>query len=378
MRNKFVPILATALVAFGLVMVPAVTAEAATTGKITIQVVNPANKKLMLKNAAVTLTSGAKVLHGVTNKVGKVTFRVPAGAKQRISMTKTGYLPFTSKLIKGKAHKVLSLRVPITKGATIAGTVTGEGGTKLSNSIVSVFTTAGTFVTSATTNSVGAYTVSGLKSGKYHVQFNSRSFYDATNTAITGFSSTYWPTAATWANSTAITVKNQGKKTKASVVKAISAVVPVGHSIIGGISIVDVASEGWAGLVGANDSLNTAGPLNGLGTGFNFKVPAGKYKLWVTNGLTGDLARTYWYTGSLLPSLNPADAAEIDFDGTADTHISLISLTPQTPPTDLPPVTVPPITVLPTGNDPLIVITVPPIVLPLPIPPIVIGPIKIL
>jgi hypothetical protein len=360
MNRKVLSVVATAVVAFGLIALPATTATAATTGRITVQLVAPSGHKLTLKAQQVTATAGNTVIHGVTNRAGKVVFALPAGSKQAFSATRTGYLAALSKLKTVKAGHTLGLKLKLTKGATLSGTVLKSTGGALSGAIVGAYTAAGKYVASGITNAKGAYKIVGLKSGSYHVQFNGKSFYDTTSSAVTDFTTAYWKNASGWSSSAVVTVHNQGKKSAASAIKRISSTVGTGHSILSSLSIANILSNGWVGLKGVNDATSSAAQLpDGLLTGVGFRVPAGDYKMWVTNGLSGALARTYWYTGGLLPSTNEADAQTIHFTGTADLSISMSSLFDIIPPVDLPPATVPPI------STPPISVTIPPIVLPL-------------
>lgn len=327
MKFKAVPAITVVAVVCAAVLLPALPASAASTGTIIVQVQRPSGSSLSLSNVVVTATSAASTITRKTDRHGRVSFRLPSKAIERITVAKSGYITGTHSRLKVVANRTLHPRVTLAKGATATGTLTRATGGALANSVVTLFTRAGTFVQSTKTNSRGIYKFIGLKSGSYVPQFNSRTVYDTASAAITGFTTTYL-TGTDWATAHAITLHNQGRTSAASVLTRLNSVVPVGHSLSGGLSIVDLGSSGSVGLQGSNAATSIVGPLTGLGTGFDLRIPRGTYKLWISNGLSGSSERKLWYTGSaIVPSFNESDAATVTFSGDTDMNVTMNLLT---------------------------------------------------
>ena len=105
------------------------------------------------------------------------------------------------------------------------------GGKALANAKVNVLSKSGAVLTSTNTDSAGKYTVQGLATGSYRLQFNGRQYvgpYES-DAAARDYAWSYWGSSSgSWAKAASIAVKQQGKKTAPSVKTNVNSVVTAG------------------------------------------------------------------------------------------------------------------------------------------------------
>jgi len=122
--------------------------------------------------SATTSWDGSYTLPAIAPGDYKVYFVGPAG-KGYISEFYDDKPTLTAATPVGvAAGRTTALRdAVLASGGTIAGTVTGDGGTALKDAVVAAYTSTGTFVTSATTSAAGAYELPAVPAGDYRVLF---------------------------------------------------------------------------------------------------------------------------------------------------------------------------------------------------------------
>jgi len=231
-------LVAAVLVASALVLVPGVTAQAASTGTVSVQLTDPARKAWKVGGVTVSVNSTTSSFYREvkTDYRGIATFKgVPTSAKLLVE-ARTYYNLYwylgSSKanvaVAKGKTKKV---SLPVALGATISGTVKKPGGKALANAKVNVLSKSGAVLTSTNTDSAGKYTVQGLATGSYRLQFNGRQYvgpYES-DAAARDYAWSYWGSSSgSWAKAASIAVKQQGKKTAPSVKTNVNSVVTAG------------------------------------------------------------------------------------------------------------------------------------------------------
>jgi len=100
----------------------------------------------------------------------------------------------------------------------------------LGQSKVTLLTSAGVYVDEKTTDAAGRYKFSGLRTGKYKVQFNSRQYVNTP--AATGYSWAYWGSPnGDWTKAVALSIYNQTSKVKASVLTKGNMTLPKGTTV---------------------------------------------------------------------------------------------------------------------------------------------------
>ena len=310
--------------ASSLASVPARTADsapapqAAAKASIIVQLVSPTKKPLALDGAYVSIaTPDFEFVQGrSTNDSGRARFSVPAGVALDIDANKAGYVTGTRHIGDATAGATTVLRVVLPKGASIAGTVRTAAGVVLKGSTVTVFKTNGQWVDSAVSSTKGAYRISGLASGRYRVQFNSRVDDPPRPVVITNYAWNYWK-AASWGTANAVVLTQQTSSAAATARKAVNGAVPRGSSIRGEVSIPGLAGGADVGLEPPNFVDRAIGRLNSAGTAFSLKAVKGKYRVYVWgDDETDDM---WWYTGDTTPpSRDEDDAKLVSFSGTAD------------------------------------------------------------
>lgn len=290
---------------------------AAADGTVTVQLVTPAKAALRLAKATVEIYSDdfSILRTKKTNSDGRAKFSLPSGTPLTIYTTRAGFVDSVRHIAGVTAGATSTLRVALPRGATVSGTVVNESSTPLRGSTVSVYSPSGTPLVSTVANAKGIYRITGLSTGSYRVQFNSRVSDSPRPGVITNYAWNYWKKSS-WASATPISLKQQTATTAATVRKKINSVVPTGKSIKGALSVAGLSGGADVGLEALNYVDTTFGRLNAAGTAFSVKAVKGKYRVYVWGDDAAD--DIWWYTGETTPpSHDEDDAKVVTFSGAA-------------------------------------------------------------
>ncbi|HEY5111018.1 MAG TPA: carboxypeptidase regulatory-like domain-containing protein [Acidimicrobiales bacterium] len=134
---------------------------------------------------ATTGSDGTYTVSGLAPGTYTLEFSIGCGVSGNYATQDSGAITVTS-----STSSVTGINAVMTAGATISGTVTDSSNAPLSGICVDALNASGIVVDTATTGSDGTYTMTGLASGSYHVQFSSgcgsgsyaTQFYNATST----------------------------------------------------------------------------------------------------------------------------------------------------------------------------------------------------
>jgi len=224
------------LVATGLALVPAVTAQAASNGIISVQLVDQAGKPWKVGEIAVSINSTTSNYYrqATSDYRGIVTFKsVPTSARLTVqahpeyNMWYVGGAKGNVTVSKNKTTKVA---VKVAMGGSVSGIIRTSAGVPLAQSKVTLLTTTGAYVQEKTTDESGYYKFSGLRTGTYKLQFNSRQYVN-TNAART-YSWAYWGAPdGDWSAAKTISIVHQGAKVKPSALTKGNITLPRGTTV---------------------------------------------------------------------------------------------------------------------------------------------------
>ena len=311
MKIRLLAAAAVAALAVAGLSVPA-PALAAGTGNLTVQVVTPNGAPLQVTGLNIQVYEGNDFnTGGNTDSSGKLPFSgIPASSKIRvvyIPASGSGYLSKTLTNVKLSTGQTKTVDIVAAKGATVSGKITaGSAQTALNGADVALLTSKGYVADYATSDSSGDFTISGIASGSYRIQFNTRQEH-ITQSAQTSFAWSYW--AGTGKASTLKLAS--GKKLKVSAQTAhapASAITGITGSVSNSI-LVNGAVSYWSPASGhagqrvdfvattAADSFSTL--LNSAGQLATPVVP-GKYKISIQGDEDTILAvfPEYWYVSN--------------------------------------------------------------------------------
>jgi hypothetical protein len=258
-----------------------------------------------------------------TNGLGQVTYTgVPAGVHLTVNaFSNSAYVGSSKSDLEVTSGHTLTVKLVYAFGATVNGTLISGG--PLSGADVALLGASGKLHYYATTNGSGAFSITGVKSGTYRVQFNSRKVHSQTFAALNaGWS--YWNGATSqstrnWISANTLTVVQQTAHAGPST-KTVSGAVGALYTLSGDVEYWSPASS-HAGqdvqIVGtyAADSFDTK--LNGSGELYTWLNP-GKYRVAIDGDfdtITGVLP-VYWYKSDAEgPATSESSATWITFAG---------------------------------------------------------------
>jgi hypothetical protein len=342
MRKPLLSIAVVAALAAGALVAPALSASAAPTTTLILTLVTPAGADVGSGVDAAgsielfddsgfdyyyapapdpTSFPDSTYVTSLTN--GKAVFyNVPLGDALSV-FTNAGpnyintYSDFT---LSNSSSSLVQKSLHVAKGGSISGTLTTKSGSPLAGALVSALDKNGYAWTAVETDSAGKYSLQGLFSGHYRVQFNTRA--TTGGYANDNFAWNYWKASATWGGSDPITIYKQGKTSSATVKKKVNDVVPTGHSltIICNLNTTPnqyASAEVFLEAVGTPDSLSVY--LDPTGTNVKTKLIKGKYRIGVVRG-----SHIHWYTGDGKKTTTKSAAAKVySFAGSQNKHITI-------------------------------------------------------
>jgi hypothetical protein len=218
--------------------------------------------------------------------------------------------------------------VALKKLASISGTLTGPGGTPIEGAVVRAIGDGEHY---ATTDADGDYSLVGLQSHAYKIEFNSHWTPDADNTNLVNspdatYTWSYWPAAATTGKATPILVQAQSTARKNPTVKVgINGSVAVSHTVTLTIDVPSAVGSTYGYLV--NFVHKTSGVLerNVVANSPSVTVPlnAGSYLVSVTI-LNSEHEKTtvLWYHGDGRVGVTHSHASTLAFTGLEDVTYS--------------------------------------------------------
>jgi hypothetical protein len=246
------------------------------------------------------------------------------------------FLPSTSTYIMPNFDNVSSVAgdtvvvaVTIARGASISGTLKTSTGSVLKDAQVAAIGESGTIVKTDATNSRGQYSLAGLPTGDYRIQFNSRSSGTG-NAATMKYIWSYYKSKPHLAGSNVLVVHQQAPGVTASVKTGVSGSVKAGHSLVVASSLPGDTSYNEVQIVSeaAPDAESFSSWLNAAGTSTRVILAPGSYKVSMAGAydpVTGDFP-IYWYTGpGTAPSTDETQAVAYTFTGTTSKTITFIA-----------------------------------------------------
>ena len=324
-KSRIAPLLLAGIVALGIATVPAVAADAATsstqakvkTGTIQVQVLTPAGKIYKKAGVIIVYSSGQAGDFAKTNSKGIATLKkVPVGSKYTVGNGYEAhkYVLVSKSKVKVTSGKTTKVSLKLALAATITGTVVDTDGSALGGVPVAVHGKRGSVF--AFTNSRGAYTVDGLATGSYRVEFNSH----ASGNPRQGYGVSYWKNASTLDSATVLKATQQTSKKAASTLKKINGVVEsVPTGIISGVLNVEDASSVYLQNRETGEVLFTE-DVEDVQGGFTATVNAGSYYVFteVYNSDSDTIVNPYYTGNGLAASPDRDDALLVTV--TADSH----------------------------------------------------------
>jgi hypothetical protein len=347
--KRALPILAVSALALGLIVVPAAQSSAVTsaTTTYTVQLTTLAHKALTTLDAtesiqlsetdsagtyaayaqAAPVTGSSAQYAGKITK-GKVIFTsVPENATFTLYVFgNRGYSSVYKQVTTTTAAATLS--IALSKYGSISGKVTGPGGKAVSGAQVDAIGKYGYSSSAATTDSAGKYTLQGLTTGSYRVQFNAHSSGDTTTTSKYTWS--YWKGTATASKSKKLAVTAQTTKKSATSTKGINGTVKAGHELTVklGMAGASTAANGYSIAVTDGityENYNEYQPTAQADPQFSLGLNKGKYKIQVTIYTSGN-STTYWYAGAgKAATTDSKKAVALSFAGSKDETVTLTS-----------------------------------------------------
>ena len=316
----------TAVIGLGVAAVPAVTAEAAAPSSLTVQLLTPSGKKLARSGVEIYVHNAKWYSIAHTNKAGLAKIKYfPATSRLVVETWSKShkYIEVVKKSVTIKNGKTTKLSLKYAVGASISGKATTKDGKALVKAEVVAYNKASEFVASGTTSSTGAYSIVGLKSGYYHVEFNARDGVVARdNQRLYGWS--YWKSAESWGTSNSIKVRQQSSGKTASVIKSISGKVAPRAAVTGEINIPYESSNST--FLDFQDVKHkwSDSPYVKLTDGdasYTQALNPGEYYPGIYDSTT---KKELWYTGegTALTS-DPAKAVSVVVDGVTPLTVSL-------------------------------------------------------
>ncbi|MCU1404919.1 MAG: Carboxypeptidase regulatory-like domain, partial [Glaciihabitans sp.] len=291
-------------------------AEAAgATGTLTVQLVTPAGAAWKVEGVGVSMLSTNKPFNksANTNKSGIANLSgIPAGAEVTVQ-AKTWdnhyeYTPTIKVVTVGSGQK-LSTKLIVARGGVVEGTVTvATGALKYAN--VAAIDGAGNPVATTTTDAKGFYSLRGLKTGSYAIQFNARNFINNTSPNVSTYGWAYYTTSASSSASLAgakrIAVKQAGATSTTSVASVSKNV--SGKVVAGPGAKFALATSGTGGQlniekISAKKTIvaeTVYAQLYAPGTAATVRLNAGTYRLTVEYKI-GTATVQYFYTGANKP-----------------------------------------------------------------------------
>jgi hypothetical protein len=304
-------ILATPLVIAAAVALPATPAFAAATGELVIQLVTPSHAPVKAGGINVILQerTGSKLTYstgGMTDSNGQLPIgSLPPSSKITIWFdAQQGFVEGTTSGIKLASGQTRSVNLVAAQGASVSGTVTeGQTPTPLAGAHVSLLNSKGAVEADAATDGSGNYSITGVSSGSYRVEFNSR-FEQPNSAAAQNFTWSYWDgvgkeSALKWTSAKTITLKQQSSHSGATAAIGLGGQAFENDVVRGTVSYWSPESSHAGQRVEfvaqhAADSFTTE-----LGSDGNLSVQVnpGKYKIAIMGDYDTILAVTpyYWY-----------------------------------------------------------------------------------
>ncbi|WP_213814404.1 carboxypeptidase regulatory-like domain-containing protein [Glaciihabitans sp. dw_435] len=288
-----------------------VAAAAATpTGKLTVQVTNAKGGVWKIAGVVVSLRSSVAPFYStaVTNKLGLASFpKAPAGVKISVQAETwrnlTTYTRPTKSNIVVPVGKLVAVALPVVLGGTVSGKVSTPDGAFRYGQVVAVDPAGATY--SATTDGKGNYTIRGIPTGTYVVQFNNHNWADSHVSNSLSYAWSYFgPAHATFQTAKRIVVHMAGATTKQSTVTKINGVVARGALVT--FALATPARGGQLNIEkivsGAALPAETIySPMYPAGTSNPVRLTGGTYRLAVQYRDSSGATAQYFYTGSGKP-----------------------------------------------------------------------------
>lgn len=297
-------------------------------GTLKLELVTPAGAPLPLMNVDTDVYHQHGELDTYfnelqTNSLGQVTYTgVPAGVHLTVNaFSDSTYVGSAKSDLEVTSGHTLTVKLTYSVGATVNGTLVSGG--PLPGADVALLSGSGKLHYWATTNGSGVFSITGVKSGTYFVQFNSRKEHSQTAAAL-GADWTYWngPTSQStvhWTSANSITVKQQTAHAGPST-KTVSGSVGELYTLSGDVQYWSPATSHAGQIVQfvgthAADSFDTRLTAGGaLYTWLNL----GKYRVGIEgdfDSITGTLP-IYWYKSDTAgPATSESSATWINFTG---------------------------------------------------------------
>ncbi len=200
----------------------------------------------------------------------------------------------------GTSNSSFSATVKTIKGASFSGHVVTPGHSSLQGAVVSAIGQGGSVWGSATTDSLGNYTIRGLITGKYKLQYNSRTSGFSSIGAVANYDYNYWNNKKSWGGGSWVNVTQQTKTKSASVKTGYNDTVLVGHTLTVHVTLGSTPNEyGEANIAffGKHNADTSTGYLNSTGTvGFS-KLAKDEYKI----NIFDDNGHNWYWAGSGKP-----------------------------------------------------------------------------
>ena len=340
MRKRILSVLAVSAIALAGAVAPAAVATAVVvpTVSVTVQLTTPKHTNLTTVDADAVIQLKSTQAEGFSEyaanspipelgdpsssvTAGLATFTdVPANAHYHLySHGGTGYTsPTVDVTTKTKNQTV---KVPLRTLATISGTVTGPGGEPLANAEVAAL--HGTTIITAVTDVDGNYTIQGLHSDTYKVQFNAHWAAPATivnNVANEEDTWSYNGGATSYGKAKWITVLEQGSTGAAAKSKtAVNGTVKATHIATFTVLVpAALAAPGYRVRV-ERASFWDSRLVNGAGDSVQIPMNAGNYKVAV-EALSGggSTDQVFFYGGDGKATVSNKHATTLVWGNTAD------------------------------------------------------------
>jgi hypothetical protein len=346
MRNRTLSVVLATMVALAAVIVPAGVAGAVVpTVTLTIQLTDPSGAPLTTidEDAVVRLKAEAgdydqfraatdaaypyDSSYAGTITAGVATFTGVPAAKKYLVYVNAGvdYSDFQVKFTTKSVNYTKS--IALAQLGTISGTLTGPGGAPIADAVVQA---AGFGEHYTTTDENGDYTIHGLYSHLYKVEFNTHwqvgGGYALSNTANSSYTWSYWPSAATAAKAQWIRVAQQSATKPTPTAKVgIDGTVAASHTVTFNINVPGAVGSAYGYRVSFIHK-NSGVPervIDSSAASVTVPLNAGSYivSLVIYDSVQRKISSA-WFHGDGRVGVIHAHASTLTFTGTEDVTYS--------------------------------------------------------
>jgi len=294
-----------------------------TTGAVTVFMVTPNKKKISLPGIPVHLVDsrGYDVGDGRTNSAGRITFsRVPAGTYTVRALAWPGkYLDHVRTGVTVEAGHHNFVVAVMRLGGVISGRAQIASGADLSNALVVARGRSTATVVTTTTNNAGEYTLVGLPTDSYSIQFNARP--DLTTDSSSSYDWSFWGDEPAQPGLLHyIWVTEERGPVAESHTTGVDGTVHEGVTLSGIIRPQGTTNfkNATVHVLGESVGASFLTKVDKYGGGFGTVLVAGNYKFMVIGKSPTGQELFYWYAGeNKPPTLKASEASTVRFAATA-------------------------------------------------------------